>query len=158
MVAFAQNRRHNGMQLGNSIRFLACGVSKTVNEYLHQLGLSSSCKTVLVALGALSQASANQIIHSMSLTQQFAPPLCIDNLDMEERVHMGTVGQQTRRFHGTWGYIHISNRTFFRSLELNGLDLASYHNSLKKVEEMVIEPEMFLPEADEDKYAVVWKS
>ncbi|KAI7933604.1 hypothetical protein MJO28_017552 [Puccinia striiformis f. sp. tritici] len=158
MVAFARNRRQNGLQLGNSIRFLACGVSETVNEYLHYMGLTSSRKTALVALQSLSRSAANQIINSMALGQQLAPPLCIDNLDMEERVHMASVGQQNQMFHGTWGYIHIPNQGLMDSLAPSELTLDAYHNSLRQVANMVIDPHLFLPNNSDDDYALVWKS
>jgi hypothetical protein len=53
MVAFACNRRANGFQLTNSVRFLACGVSDRVHDYLHYLGLTSSKRTALSALNRL---------------------------------------------------------------------------------------------------------
>ncbi|KAH9808413.1 hypothetical protein DFH28DRAFT_909895 [Melampsora americana] len=42
MLAFACNRRHCGLQLQNSIMFLACAVTQKVNDYLHFLGLTLS--------------------------------------------------------------------------------------------------------------------
>ncbi|KAI7940422.1 hypothetical protein MJO28_014074 [Puccinia striiformis f. sp. tritici] len=54
MVAFSNNRRHNGLQLNNSVRFYACGISERVQEYLSHLGLCSSRKTALSALKTLS--------------------------------------------------------------------------------------------------------
>ncbi|KAH9822626.1 hypothetical protein DFH28DRAFT_881868, partial [Melampsora americana] len=53
MLAFACNRRHCGLQLQNSITFLACGVTQKVNDYLHFLGLTSSRKTALEAVDTL---------------------------------------------------------------------------------------------------------
>ncbi|EHS62945.1 uncharacterized protein PGTG_22743 [Puccinia graminis f. sp. tritici CRL 75-36-700-3] len=145
MMAFSRNRRQNGLQLANSIRFVACGVSETVNEYLHYMGLTSSRKTALVALQSLARAAANNIVNSMAIINRLAPPLCIDNLDMEERVHLATVGTQNRMFHGTWGYIHVPSKGLFDSLDASQLTLEAYHDSLR-------------PVADDDNYEWVWKS
>ncbi|KAH9460251.1 hypothetical protein Pst134EB_008436 [Puccinia striiformis f. sp. tritici] len=158
MISFSCNRRHNGLQLGNSIRFVACGVSETVNEYLHYMGLTSSRKTALVALESLARGAADQIIDSMALTQRFSPPVCIDNLDMEERVHMGSVGTQNRMFHGTWGYIHVPSKELLDSLDPEGLTLEAYHQSLKPTASMVIDPVLFLPSSSANDYAAVFKS
>ncbi|PLW51346.1 hypothetical protein PCASD_01060 [Puccinia coronata f. sp. avenae] len=35
MVAYGQNRRHNGLQLTNGSLFIACGVTERVNKYLN---------------------------------------------------------------------------------------------------------------------------
>ncbi|EFP91373.1 uncharacterized protein PGTG_17027 [Puccinia graminis f. sp. tritici CRL 75-36-700-3] len=157
MMAFARNRRHNGLQLANSIRFVACGVSETINEYLHYMGLTSSRKTALVALQSLARAAANKIVHSMAVMDRLAPPLCIDNLDMEERVHLASIGTQNRMFHGTWGYIHVPSQALWDSLDPSEMTLEAYHNSLRPLANLSIEPSMFFPTDSED-YMFVWKS
>ncbi|KAA1074368.1 hypothetical protein PGT21_002883 [Puccinia graminis f. sp. tritici] len=158
MMAFARNRRQNGLQLGNSIRFLACGMSETVNKYLNYMGLTSSRKTALVALESLARCAADQIIHSMALTSRLTPPLCIDNLDMEERVSLATVGKQNRMFHGTWGYIHVPSKDMYDTLDPSQLTLDAYHDALRPVADMLIDPDLFLPADSEDDYSLVWKS
>ncbi|KAA1075907.1 hypothetical protein PGTUg99_027181 [Puccinia graminis f. sp. tritici] len=152
------DRQARSAQLANSIRFVACGVSETVNEYLHYMGLTSSRKTALVALQSLARAAANNIVNSMAIINRLAPPLCIDNLDMEERVHLATVGTQNRMFHGTWGYIHVPSKGLFDSLDASQLTLEAYHDSLRPVAELVIDPTMFLPTDSDDNYEWVWKS
>ncbi|KAA1063888.1 hypothetical protein PGTUg99_010119 [Puccinia graminis f. sp. tritici] len=122
--------QHNGMQLTNSIRFDGCGVSET-----------------------------DAVRESMALTQDFAPLLCIDNLDMEERVQMSTIGHQSRMFHGTWGYIHIPSKDLWSTLNPVELSLEAYHNSLRTASSMVIDPEFFMPtDSPNDDYKAVWKS
>ncbi|KAA1139302.1 hypothetical protein PGTUg99_037688 [Puccinia graminis f. sp. tritici] len=158
MMAFAYNRRQNGLQLANSIRFVACGVSETIKEYLHYIGLTSSRKTALVALQSLSRAAADKIVHSMAIMNRLAPPLCIDNLDMEQRVHLASVRTQNRMFHGTWGYIHIPSDTLLDPLDPNQLTLAAYHDSLHPLANCVIDPDSFLPTDSDDDYLLVWKS
>ncbi|KNE86862.1 hypothetical protein PSTG_19771, partial [Puccinia striiformis f. sp. tritici PST-78] len=54
MVMFSKNRRNNGIQLHNGIRFLACGVSERVNNYLHKLALTCSRQTAIDALETLA--------------------------------------------------------------------------------------------------------
>ncbi|PLW28430.1 hypothetical protein PCANC_20815 [Puccinia coronata f. sp. avenae] len=79
MVAFACNRCANGFQLTNSVRFLACGVSDRVHDYLHYLGLTSSKRTALSALNRLA------------LNAKY-------NLDMEQKVHDLSVGNRSHTF------------------------------------------------------------
>jgi hypothetical protein len=161
MLAFARNRRSNGLQLTNSIRLLACGVSETVNDYLHHLGLTSCRRTALNALASLSLHAQRNLTKSLSLENSnlVAPILCIDNIDMEERVHMSTVGKRNRMFHGTWGYIHKPNEELLRSLKPEELSLEAFHASLKQVNDMDMDPKLFLRSTDpKDDYAHVWKS
>ncbi|POW02062.1 hypothetical protein PSTT_12058 [Puccinia striiformis] len=160
MFAFAQNRRANGLQLTNSVRFLACGVSKTVNEYTHHLGLCSSRKTDIQALQSLTRDSQDQVINVSSNPTIIAPPICIDNLDMEQRIHQPSVGRQTQMFHGTWGYVHVPSKSLMDTLNPAELTLEAYHESLKKAASITIEPhEDFLPsDSSGEEYALVMKS
>ncbi|POW21434.1 hypothetical protein PSHT_02480 [Puccinia striiformis] len=159
MVSFARNRRSNGLQLTNAIRFDACGISETVNQYLHYMGLTSSWKTAVQALRSLSSHNQVAVVESMAVTKPFAPLMCIDNLDMEERVQMATVGNQTRMFHGSWGYLHIPSEALWCTLNKDELSLEAYHKALKQVRGMVIDPCLFLPlNRPEDDYEFVWKS
>ncbi|WAR52667.1 hypothetical protein PtB15_2B91 [Puccinia triticina] len=50
MIAFGRNPSSNGLQLFNSIRFMAGGVSERINAYLHLIGLTSSRQTAIRAL------------------------------------------------------------------------------------------------------------
>ncbi|KAA1122124.1 hypothetical protein PGTUg99_028888 [Puccinia graminis f. sp. tritici] len=145
MLSFACNCRHNGLQLENSIRFYACGVSETVNEYLHYLGLTLHRKTAVHALRSLAREAQDKIASCMAISTDVAPILCIDNLDMEERIQIATVGKQNRMFHGTWGYIHVPSSDLMNSLNPDNLTLSAYHNSLKNVSSLVINPKFFLP-------------
>ncbi|KAA1089275.1 hypothetical protein PGT21_012446 [Puccinia graminis f. sp. tritici] len=159
MVSFAGNRRHNGLQLENSIRFYACGVSETVNEYLHYLGLTSHRKTAVHALRSLASEAQDKVASCMALSNHMAPILCIDNLDMEERIQLATVGKQNRMFHGTWGYIHLPSKNLMQRLDPNEITLKAYHDSLRGVGSLVIDPNMFLPsDDDQDHYIKVVKS
>jgi hypothetical protein len=147
MVSFAHNRRHNALQLNNSVRLTACGVSERVQEYLNYLGLSSSQKTALSALRSLSlegQAAIKKVMAWQS-SCPIAPTICIDNIDMEQRVHDKSVGRRSNTFRGTWGYIHVPNQSLLRSLNLEELTLASYQDSLRKLKSFSIEPLHFMP-------------
>ncbi|EFP91832.2 uncharacterized protein PGTG_18026 [Puccinia graminis f. sp. tritici CRL 75-36-700-3] len=159
MLKFTRNRRDNGLQLENSIRFYACGVSETVNEYLHYLGLTSHRKTAIEALLTLSREAMDRVANSMALSNRLAPLLCIDNLDLEERVQMATVGKQDRTFHGTWGYLHIPSNNLMNTISPAELTLEAYNDALRNVVSFQIDPQAFiqadLPNHD---YALVWKS
>ncbi|KAI7949862.1 hypothetical protein MJO28_008683 [Puccinia striiformis f. sp. tritici] len=161
MLSFAKNRRHNVFQLENSIRFLACGMSERVNEYFHHLGLTSSRQTAIDSLRTLSIYAQGQLVKAMSLSvnSAFGPFICIDNLDMEERIHLVSVGHRSMMFHGTWGYIHTPPKLLLESLDLSEINLESYHQALKTVQTMSIQPRDFLAErATEDHYVEIWKS
>ncbi|POW03187.1 hypothetical protein PSHT_11758 [Puccinia striiformis] len=141
MVAFARNRQAN------------------VNEYTHHMGLCSSRKTAIQALRSLTRDSEDLVIDAMATTHILAPPICIDNLDMEQKVHQATIGRQTRMFHGTWGYVHVPSKNLMDTLDPAKLTREAYHDSLKKAASMTIEPELFLPtDSSGDEYALVLKS
>jgi hypothetical protein len=78
------------------------------------------------------------------------PSLCIDNLDIEERVHAHSIGHRSMMFHGTWGYIHLPNRSLLDLLDPRELTLEAYYESLQKVPSMKISVEMFLPTPEEE--------
>ncbi|KNE87003.1 hypothetical protein PSTG_19628, partial [Puccinia striiformis f. sp. tritici PST-78] len=73
----------------NSVRFYACGVSERLQEYLNHLGLCSSRKTAMSSLKTLSKEGEAGIKKAMAVRSNcpIAPTICIDNIDMEERVH-----------------------------------------------------------------------
>ena len=161
MLSFARNRRHNGLQLQNAVCFLACGISERMNEYLHYLGLSNSRSTALEALRSLSGHAIENLkeIQSLDASPKFGPFICIDNLDMAEKVHMSSVGHSSMMFHGTWGYIHRPSQDLLATLDSSQLNLETYLNSIKNVGTMSIEPEMLMQTPEEaDHYSLVWKS
>ncbi|PLW17292.1 hypothetical protein PCASD_18373 [Puccinia coronata f. sp. avenae] len=119
MLSFVRNRRHNSLQLQNAVWFLACGVSERTNEYLHFLGLTSSRQTALDALRALTSAAEERLKTVMALLPlrpALGPFVCIDNLDMQEKVHMSSIGHRSMMFHGTWGYVHMPSQELLDTL------------------------------------------
>ena len=90
----------------------------------------------------------------MALNDSFplGPIICIDNLDMEERVHTHSVGHRSMMFHGSWGYIHTANPKLLEGLDRSQLTLASYYQALSKIPKLVIQPKMFLPTREEDNH------
>jgi hypothetical protein len=95
----------------------------------------------------------------LNVSLAFGPFICIDNLDMEERVHMVSVGHRSMMFHGTWGYIHTPPKSLLDSLDLSEINLESYHRALQTVRTMSIDPrDFFADRATEDHYVQVWKS
>ncbi|KAA1076524.1 hypothetical protein PGT21_010295 [Puccinia graminis f. sp. tritici] len=140
------------MQLYNSIRFVAGGLSDQLNDYLHLLGITSSRQTAIRALTFLSTCAARDLRNAMTPMAgvPVGPSICIDNLDMEQRVHAHSIGHRTMMFHGSWGYIHHPHPSLLESLDLSKLSLKSYYESLQKVSSLIIQPSMFLPTADED--------
>ncbi|KAA1130849.1 hypothetical protein PGTUg99_026233 [Puccinia graminis f. sp. tritici] len=152
MVAFSRNRRINGLQLFNSVRFLASGVTERMNSYLHLLSLTSCRQTALTALRTLSISASRELQEAMAITDSspMGPSLCIDNLDIEERVHTHSVGHRSMMFHGTWGYIHHPNPKLLRLLDPDQLTIQAYYEALRKVPTMKIDMAMFMPSPEEE--------
>ncbi|KAA1128577.1 hypothetical protein PGTUg99_003744 [Puccinia graminis f. sp. tritici] len=148
-------------RLNNAVRMTACGISEQVHEYLNHIGLSASRWSALSALRSLACKAASDVKAAMKLNDDIpiAPTICIDNIDMEQRVHNVSVGHRSHLFRGTWGYVHVPNKELVGTLVLSDLSLASYHASIEKVKSMTINPSIFLPTpAEEDNDAKVWKA
>ncbi|PLW39258.1 hypothetical protein PCASD_05353 [Puccinia coronata f. sp. avenae] len=88
MMSYTANRRCNAFQLTNSVRLLACGIPERGHEYLNHVGLCSSRWTALSAMKSLAIDAQAQLKQSMSISPQcpIAPSICIDNIDMEEKL------------------------------------------------------------------------
>ncbi|KAH9458328.1 hypothetical protein Pst134EB_010636 [Puccinia striiformis f. sp. tritici] len=161
MVMFSKNRRNNGIQLHNGIRFLACGVSERVNNYLHKLALTCSRQTAIDALETLAIHAEGSIKRVMSLSKSptLGPFICIDNLDIMEKVHKVAVGHRSMMYHGTWGYLQLPNQKLLESLDQSELNLNTYLQAIKDVPSMPIDPQAFMQTpAEEDLYYDVWLS
>jgi hypothetical protein len=103
MISYTANRRCNAFQLTNSVRLLACGIPERGHEYLNHVGLCSSRWTALSAMKSLAIDAQAQLKQSMSISPQcpIAPSICIDNIDMEEKVRNISVGHRAFTFCGT---------------------------------------------------------
>ncbi|PLW06969.1 hypothetical protein PCASD_24524 [Puccinia coronata f. sp. avenae] len=87
------------------------------------------------------------------------PTICIDNIDMEERVHQSSIGHRTHTFRGTWGYVHLPDQKLLATLDPSELTISAYHQSLEQVKSMELNPTMFLPTLPEQEHdKKVWKS
>ncbi|PLW24716.1 hypothetical protein PCANC_27533 [Puccinia coronata f. sp. avenae] len=162
MISFVRNRRHNSLQLQNSIRFLACGVSERMNEYLHFLSLTSSRQTAISALRSLSSHAAESVKSIMAISPSgpaIGPFICLDNLDMEEKVHMSSVGHRSMTFHGAWGYIHLPHKSLLKSLDPSEVNLSAYQKAVNQLSTTVIDPQLLMPSnSDFNHYELVMKS
>ncbi|KAA1096710.1 hypothetical protein PGT21_025879 [Puccinia graminis f. sp. tritici] len=161
MVTFASNRRANGLQLMNAMRFMACGVSERVHNYMNFIGLSSSRWTSLAALNTLAKEAKGKLRSGMAIKAgiPISPTICIDNIDMVEKVHALSVGNKTHTFRGTWGYIHFPNPELLRSLNMDELSLPEYYKAIELANSAPIEPEYFLPTTESNIVEEgVWKS
>ncbi|KAH9447416.1 hypothetical protein Pst134EA_029455 [Puccinia striiformis f. sp. tritici] len=147
MVAFGANRRHNAVQLSNSLIFLAAGVTERVSAYLNYVGISSSRRTAHAALKTLGTGAIDKIKARYKLTQSsiIAPFLCYNNLDFQEKVHMGSLGHNSRMFHGTWAYIHSASPSLLGKLNPAELTIDALNNALHSGKKMTIRPSMFSP-------------
>lgn len=111
MIAFACNRRCNGLQLQNAVSLLACGVSARVHDYLFSIGLLSSRKTAVKAVDALARKAVKNIKETFSKPYSIRPFICVDNIDFETRIHHKRIEEATRQFHRSGGYCHIVNNS-----------------------------------------------
>ena len=95
----------------------------------------------------------------MANTKTLIPPtICIDNIDMEERVHQSSIGNWTHTFCGTWGYLHLPNEKLIAKLDPLELMLGAYHKAIEKVNSMELTPIMFLPTPAKEQLEIqVWK-
>ncbi|KAA1105015.1 hypothetical protein PGTUg99_007034 [Puccinia graminis f. sp. tritici] len=152
IIQFVANQRVNGLQLLNSVVFLACGLSERMNSYLHFLGLTSSRKTAQVALTSLSRHAEKCIIQKSSLSSNhlFAPIICIDNVDFQETIHSKSTEKQSRMFHGTWGYLHSIKPAFLANINPDDPTLRSYREAISQSANMVIRPSMLIQSKDEN--------
>jgi hypothetical protein len=161
MIAYARNRRHNGLQLRNGIEFLSCGVTERVNNYLMYHGLTCGRKTATDALKTLAVQAEHDLKDSFKLYNSLpmAPSFCIHNLDIEERVHTHSTGHRSHTFHGTWGYVHYPSKQLLDTLDLSELTLDRFHEAMRAIPSTRIEPRMLLPNKEsKDHYRLVWKS
>ncbi|POW18097.1 hypothetical protein PSHT_06192 [Puccinia striiformis] len=83
----------------------------------------------------------------------------VDNLDIEEKVHMASVENRTMMFHGTWGYVQLPCKSLLDTLDRSELNMAVYRNAIKDIPTMSINPNLFMPSPEaEDHYYSVWTS
>ncbi|PLW30044.1 hypothetical protein PCASD_21295 [Puccinia coronata f. sp. avenae] len=132
-----------------------------VNDYLHKLGLTSCLQTALDALQTLTEQGQKDLKQVMSLEQasDLGPFICINNLDMKEKVHMASVGHQTSMLHGTWGYVQLPNKSLLDSLDASQLNLKTYLDAIKDVPNISIDPQQFMPTQEaSNHYYHVWTS
>lgn len=107
MIAFVSNRLVNGLQLENVVAFLAGGVSERISHYLHAIGLSSSRRSAIRAINHLSKLGLAILKKKASRDYILRPFLVLDNFDIQERIHYSRLEQESRMFHGTYGYMHF---------------------------------------------------
>ncbi|KAA1073437.1 hypothetical protein PGT21_012114 [Puccinia graminis f. sp. tritici] len=161
MVAYVRNRRHNGLQLRNGVQFVSCGITERVNNYLMYHGLSCGRRMATEVLKTISDEAEHttKSIFRRRKGDAIAPFICIDNLDIEERVHTHGPGHRNRMFHGTWGYVHFPSKDLLATLDASQLSLESFTRALSSVPSFQIEPSMLMPNLEsEEHYKLVWKS
>lgn len=145
MISYGCNRRSNGLQVENTITLLACGVSERVNQYLYQIGLSSSRKSALRGLLVLAKDKALMIKKKIKAAGTFGFIICIDNIDMMERVHSRRLDATSKTYHGTWGYIHYLKPDFISCLNSTNCTVPAFQQYLKEDIKKPVKPAELLP-------------
>ncbi|PLW57231.1 hypothetical protein PCANC_03073 [Puccinia coronata f. sp. avenae] len=128
---------------------------------MNYIGLSSSRRTAVSALKTLAKEQSKKLksIMAKSSNLLIRPTICIDNIDMEERVHQSSIGHWTHTFRGTWGYVHLPDQKLLATLDPSELTISAYYQSLEQVKSMELNPTMFLPTLPEQEHdKKVWKS
>jgi hypothetical protein len=119
-------------------------------------------RTAMSALKTLASHLADQLkdIFVQAYQEQvIGPIICIDNLDIEERVHTHAIGNQTWTFHGTWGYVYLPSPELIGSLNWDKINVHFFKEALRKVPLMPVEPCMLMPtQAADEHYKHVWLS
>lgn len=137
MIAFACNQRCNGLQLQNSLSFLACGVSDRVNDYLQFLGLTSSRQTALTAMDTLGAAAEITLKEMCSKDYNIHPTMTLDNIDIQARIHDPRIESTTKMFHGSYGYLHFLPENLLKDIKSHE---ASVENLLKCIRHSQTQP------------------
>jgi hypothetical protein len=124
--------------------------------------LACTRRVAMASLKTLATAYEQQIkdvFVKMYRERGIGPNICIDNLDIEERVHTHAIGNHNRMFHGTWGYIHLPSQDLAESLDWKEVNLQSFQDAMKRAPDLPIQPYMFMPTRDSDAhYKEVWLS
>ncbi|KNF01023.1 hypothetical protein PSTG_05656 [Puccinia striiformis f. sp. tritici PST-78] len=118
MVAFGRNRRHNGLQLGNTLMFLSGGVTERVSSYLNYIGLCSSRWMAHAALKALGKEADQKLKVRFNLNES---PLLAPFL------------------------FHMPPASLLQELDPAELSVKALNNALHQASKMTICPSMFTP-------------
>ncbi|PLW16155.1 hypothetical protein PCASD_15855 [Puccinia coronata f. sp. avenae] len=149
MIHYASNRRINGFQLKNSLVFFACGMTERLNNYLHYIGLACSQGVAHSAINSLGLHAEKALQDKFKAPSVFAPLICIDNVDFEEKVHMKSISKKNRAFHGTWGYLHTINPMLLSQVPHEHLSLKCYKDAMREYSKRTIKPAIFFPSVEE---------
>lgn len=90
----------------------------------------------------------------MAKVTKLSPFICLDNLDMQERVHYTRLDAATKTFHGTWGYIHDLESLLLDKLDTAACSAERIRELFKADAEKVVEPAEFHPTKSQQKH---WK-
>ncbi|KAH9823480.1 hypothetical protein DFH28DRAFT_881029 [Melampsora americana] len=81
--------------------------------------------------------------------------LCIDNLDMMERVHSCRIDATSKTFHGTWGYAHYLDPKIICDLNTEECTVATFQKTLTEDCKQAIDSGDLLPDQNEQKQWVL---
>ncbi|KAH9808787.1 hypothetical protein DFH28DRAFT_1226289 [Melampsora americana] len=133
MIAFACNRCCNGMQIQNSIAFIAYG---------------------LKAMDTLGRASSKLIKERMEKYYNLRPFMTLDNIDIQARIHNTQIEATTKLFHGSYGYLHFLPPHLINEIDPEEASVGSLLKCINKSKEEPFELHSILPNQDEKSH---WK-
>lgn len=152
MIAVTCNRRSNAIPVANGLMALAGGVSCRVNDWLHSLGLTTSRASTLLAIERFRVLQENRLIDLFRINHRLMPLLCYDNVDINLRIHNTRVEQNTRLFHGTWGYFIVIQPSLLAGCSQEGLGLPAFLESMAVADRKPVELSLFSPGCQESEH------
>ncbi|EGG11954.1 uncharacterized protein MELLADRAFT_101786 [Melampsora larici-populina 98AG31] len=90
---------------------------ENIKNRFKTIGLSACQKSALRGILTLAKAKSVTIKKKIKAAGAFGVFLCIDNLDMMERVHSRRIDATSKTYHGTWGYVHFVNPELLTGLD-----------------------------------------
>lgn len=149
MIEFACNRRFNGIQLANSLSFVACGLSDRMNDYLNFIGLTSSRKTALKAMDTLGTCAAEKLKSRCEQSYNLRPSMILDNIDIQACIHNVRIEKTTKVFHGSYGYLHFIPEHLTKDLDRAETSVESLVRCIKSSQKERFDMQLIIPNQEE---------
>lgn len=98
----------------------------------------------------LKKATEDRIKNIGARSSKMRPLWCLDNLDIEARVHDKKVEANSRVFHGTWGYLHEVPEHLTKDLAAEDLDLNIFSEAMERSKHQKIDVRVLIPTMAEE--------
>lgn len=133
------------MQIQNLITFIACDVSKRLNDHLHILGLTTSCQTGLKKMDTLGRALQWLIKHCMKESFNLRGFMTLDNIEIQVHIHNTQIEETIKLFHGSCRYLHFLPPCLIKDISTEEAIVESLLKCINKIQEHCFKPHSLLP-------------